>query len=265
MKRSIIAIALLVFSVSGVRADIVTRPIEYTHGDAVLEGYLAYDDTITVATPAVLIFHEWWGINSYAQRRAREIAALGYVAFCVDMYGKGIRPTTPEEAGKQATIYRSDRMLMRSRAQAGLDALLNYPFVDKNRIAAIGYCFGGGAALELARSGADLVGVASFHGNLDTPYPAKKGFIKAKVLILHGAEDPVTPPDKLASFEAEMKDAGVDWQVNIYCDAVHAFTNPDSGNDPSKGAAYNKNADLRSWEALKIFLKEIFSSSLTNT
>ena len=261
MKRSIIAILLFVLAASGVHAEITTRSIEYMSGGTTMEGYLSFDDSITQETPTVLIFHEWWGINPYVERRAKEIAELGYVAFCVDIYGKGIRPATPAEAGQQATIYRKDPMLMRARAKAGLDAILNYPFVDKDRIAAIGYCFGGGAALELARSGADLVGVASFHGNLDTQYPAGKGDIKGKVLILHGADDPVTPPAKLASFEAEMKAAGVDWQVNIYCDAVHAFTNPDSGNDPSKGAAYNKNADLRSWKALKIFLNEIFGSN----
>jgi dienelactone hydrolase len=256
---------LLIFTAACARAEIITRRVEYTSGKAVMEGYLAYNSATAPKTPAVLIFHEWWGINPYVQRRAKEIAELGYVAFCVDIYGKGIRPKTPAEAGQQAAIYRKDPMLMRKRAQAGLDEVKTFKFVDKKRIAAIGYCFGGGSALELARSGAGLVGVASFHGNLDTQYPAKKGGIKGKILILHGAEDPVTPPAKLASFEAEMKNAGVDWQVNIYCDAVHAFTNPDSGNDPSKGAAYNRNADLRSWEALKIFLKEIFSSSLTNT
>jgi dienelactone hydrolase len=174
------------------------------------------------------------------------------------MYGKGVRPKNTDEAAAQASIYRKDRQLMRRRAQAGLQVLVDSKLVDSKRIAAIGYCFGGGTVLELARSGANLAGVVSFHGNLDTPNPADAKSIKGKVLVLHGGADPYVPTEQLAAFEKEMTDAGVDWQMVIYGGAVHSFTNADSGTDPAKGAAYNEQADKRSWLAMKQFFEEIF-------
>jgi dienelactone hydrolase len=190
--------------------------------------------------------------------RARELARLGYVAFAIDMYGKGVRPKTQEEASAQATPFYKDRQMMRRRANAGLEVLRNNRLVDPKRIAAIGYCFGGGTALELARSGADIAGVVSFHGTLDTPNPDDAKRIKCKVLAQTGGSDPFVTKDKVNAFEDEMTKAGADWQLNVYGGAVHSFTNPDSGNDPSKGAAYNKEADQRSWEAMKQFFAEIF-------
>lgn len=239
-------------------AAIKNQVVEYRDGDTVLEGYLAYDDTLKEKVPAVLIVHEWTGLGSYIKKRVGQIAGLGYVAFAIDMYGKDIRPTNTQDAAKQASIYRQDRQLMRRRALAGLAEVKRFPFVDAKRIAAIGYCFGGGVVLEMARSGADLKGVVSFHGNLDTPHPEDAKNIKAEVLVLHGADDPNVTGEQVLAFENEMRAAGVDWQMNIYGNAVHSFTNPDSGNDPSKGAAYNKEADMRSWEAMKAFFKEIF-------
>lgn len=235
-----------------------TQVVEYKHGNTVLQGYLAYDDAVQGKRPGVMIVHEWTGLGSYVKHRAEQLAKLGYVAFAIDMYGKGIRPTNPKDAAAQANIYRSDRKLMRDRATAGLAMLQKNPLTDPNRIAAIGYCFGGGTVLELARSGAPIAGVVSFHGNLDTPNPADAKNIKARVLVLQGANDPYVPPAQVDAFEQEMRTAGVDWQLIAYGGAVHSFTNPDSGNDPSKGAAYNEKADKRSFAAMQQFFAEIF-------
>jgi len=239
-------------------AAIQKKTVEYRDGNTVLEGYLAYDDAIQGKRPGVLVVHEWNGLGSYTKKRTEQLAELGYVAFAVDMYGKGIRPKNREESGAQANIYRSNRQLMRSRANAGLVVLQQNPLTDSNRIAAIGYCFGGGTVLELARSGANIAGVVSFHGNLDTPNPSDAKAIKAKVLVLHGANDPYVPAEQVAAFESEMRQADVDWQLMAYGGVVHSFTNPEAGNDPSKGVAYNEAADKRSWAAMKQFFAEIF-------
>jgi dienelactone hydrolase len=255
----IFVLALAVIVSNPAKAAVITKTVEYKDGDTVLEGYLAYDDTLKGKVPAVLIVHEWTGIGSYVKGRAEQIAGLGYVAFAVDIYGKGIRPADSNEAAKQAAIYRGDRQLMRRRALAGLEEAKKLPFVDASRIAAMGYCFGGGVVLELARSGADLKGVVSFHGNLDTPNPDDAKNIKARVLVCHGADDPYVSQEQVTAFWNQMRKTKVDWQMIIYGNAVHSFTNPDSGNDPSKGAAYNKEADTRSWQAMKVFFNEIFS------
>jgi len=230
--------------------------IEYKQGDTTCEGYLA-GDTTAGKRPAVLIVHDWMGLGKFSIAKADELAKLGYVAFAVDIYGKGVRPTGPKEAGTQAGKYKADRQLLRARVRAALDVLKQNEHVDPKRIAAIGYCFGGTTVLELARSGAAVAGVVSFHGGLDSPVPAVNG-IKCKVLALHGADDPYVPPAEVAGFEAEMTKAGVDWQLIKYSGAVHAFTNPDAGHDNSKGAAYNEKADQRSWEAMKLFIAEVF-------
>ncbi len=248
--------------VSSALAAIKTQVVEYKHGNTVLEGYLAYDDAIQGKRPGVLVVHEWTGLGSYVKGRAQQLAKLGYVAFAVDMYGKGIRPKNPKDAGAQAAIYRSNRQLMRDRVKAGLSVLQQNSLTDARRIAAIGYCFGGGTVLELARSGAPVVGVVSFHGNLDTPNPADAKNIRGKVLVLHGAVDPYVPPAQVAAFEKEMNDAQVDWQLVSYGGGVvHSFTNPEAGNDPSKGAAYNAAADRRSFAAMTQFFQEIFAMS----
>jgi len=245
-------------SVFTANAEVVSEVLEYKQGDTVLEGYLSYDNSISGKRPGVLVVHEWKGVGPYVKRRAEELAKLGYIAFAADIYGKGVRPQTNDEASKVASIYRNDRKLMRARASSGLDVLKNHKLTDTKRIAAIGYCFGGTTVLELARSGADIAGVVSFHGGLDTPSPEDAKQIKTKVLALHGGDDPFVTAEHVAAFEDEMKKGGVDWQMNVYGGAVHSFTIPEAGNDPSKGAAYNERADKRSWEAMTNFFAEIF-------
>ncbi len=257
MKYWLSALAALTCAV-GAQADLHTETVEYRQGDTVLEGYLAYDTAVEGKRPGVMVAHEWMGLGPYAKRRVDQLASLGYVAFAADIYGKGIRPTNREEAAAQAGKYRKDRPLLRARARAGLDFLKSHDLVDSKRVAAIGYCFGGGTVLELARSGADLAGAVSFHGNLDTPDPADAKNIKAKILVLHGANDSAVPPEQVAAFMDEMRKAGVDWQFVAYGGAVHSFTNPDSGSDKSRGAAYDEKADHRSWEAMKSFFAELF-------
>jgi len=240
------------------QAKVQTQLVEYKQGNSVLEGYLAYDDATKGKRPGVMIVHEWTGIGSYVQQRAQQLAKLGYVAFAADIYGKGIRPKNPQEAAQQANIYRSNRQLMRDRATAGLQVLQKNTLTDPRRIAAIGYCFGGGTVLELARSGASVAGVVSFHGNLDTPNPNDAKNIKGKVLVLHGAEDPLVPVGQVLNFAQEMDKNNVDWQLIAYGGAVHGFTNPEAGNDKSQGVAYNASADRRSFAAMRQFFGEIF-------
>lgn len=251
-------VAGMLFSASLASGAVRTEAVAYKHGETLLEGYLAFDDRGEEKKPGVLVVHEWRGLTDYAKGRARQLAEAGYVAFALDMYGKGVVAHDNAEAAALAKIYRSDRALMRARARAGLDVLLKHPRVDRSRVAAIGYCFGGGTVLELARSGADIAGVVSFHGNLDTPDPRDARNIKAKVLVLHGADDPHVPQAQVLAFQDEMRQAKVDWQMIFYGGAVHAFTNPAMGNDPSRGAAYNAAADARSWQAMLAFFREIF-------
>ncbi|HEY3309856.1 MAG TPA: dienelactone hydrolase family protein [Desulfuromonadaceae bacterium] len=256
-KLSFLLLAVLSLAINA-EAAVKTKYIEYKQGNTILEGYLAWDNAKTGKRPGVLVVHEWTGLGPYVQKRAEMLAGLGYVAFAADIYGKGIRPASQAEAAKIATIYKDDRSLMRARARAALDTLKAQQNVDQKRLAAIGYCFGGTTVLELARDGADIKGVASFHGGLSTPKPEDARNIKAKVLAMHGADDPFVKPDEVTTFQQEMRAAKVDWQFITYGNAVHSFTNPEAGTENSKGAAYNEKADLRSWEAMKQFFAEIF-------
>ncbi|MEW6086894.1 MAG: dienelactone hydrolase family protein [bacterium] len=256
MKNMLIIGIVLLLTIK-ISAELRTEVVEYKHGDAILEGYLVYESNIEGKRPGVIVVHEWWGHNQYVRKRAEQLAGLGYLAFAIDMYGKGKTAKNAKEAGELAGRFRGDRELMRARANAGLDVLKKHDLADAKRIAAIGYCFGGTTVLELARGGAGLSGVVSFHGSLDAPNYDKKD-IKAKVLVLHGGDDSSVKPEHMSGFQDEMRKSNVDWQVYIYGGAVHSFTNPDSGNDPSKGVAYNEKADMRSWEAMKLFFAEIF-------
>lgn len=248
----------LFFLTASAQAKVITKTVEYKDQGTILQGYLAYDDAIKGSRPGILVVHEWTGLGSFVKQRAEKLAKLGYVAFAADIYGKGVRPASPEEAGKVAGSYKKNRPLLRERALAGLSALKQQPFVDAKRLGAIGYCFGGTTALELGRAGADVAAIVSFHGGLDNPNPADAKNIKGKVLVLHGADDPNVPDSQVGAFESEMRNAKVDWQLVKYSGAVHAFTNPEAGSDNSKGVAYNALADRRSWQAMRDFFQEVF-------
>lgn len=238
------------------QAAIKTELVEYKDGDTVLEGYLAYNDKLKGPRPGILVAHAWKGLGEFEQGRARALAELGYVAFATDVYGKGVRAKDYKEAGELAGKYKGDRALLRSRINAGLQAMKKNARVDANNIVAIGYCFGGTTVLELARSGAEIKGVVSLHGGLDTPTPADAKNIKTRVLVLHGGIDPYVKDPELTAFMNEMREANVDWQIVTYGGAMHAFTDK-AYTDPSMGALYNERADVRSWSQLQLFLSEV--------
>lgn len=249
-------IFLLLALGAAARAEIVSKPVEYKEGSTTLEGLWVHDDSLRGKQPSVLVVHQWKGLSDYEKKRAEMLAKLGYNVFAVDIYGKGIRPGNPKDAAAEAGKYKSDRALLRARVNAGLEQLKKFPETDPKRIAAIGYCFGGTTALELARSGADIAGVVSFHGAIGPAAPGKP--IKAKILALHGVDDPFVPADEVKAFEDEMRKAGADWELVAYGNSVHSFTDWTAGNDNSKGSAYNEKADKRSWETMKQFFAEIF-------
>jgi dienelactone hydrolase len=257
VMKKFIPVFLALAGALSAHAKIVTQLVEYKQDDTTLEGYLAYDDSVSGKRPGVLVVHQWLGLTDYEKHRADQLAALGYVAFCADIYGKGAGPKNVQEAGALAGKYKGDRALLRDRVKAGLEVLEKNKLVDPKRIAAIGYCFGGTTVIELARSGADLAGIVSFHGGLDSPTPADGKNIKCKVLVQAGADDPFQKPEDLTAFESEMRDSKVDWEITFYGNAVHAFTQPDPGFS-NPGAKYNEKADKRSWQAMKTFFAEIF-------
>lgn len=240
-------------------AEVRGRDVEYKHGDLVLEGFLAEPAKGSGKLPAVIVFHEWDGLGDYVKRRARMLAELGYVAFAADVYGKGVRAKSPEESQKLSAKYREDRALTRGRAQAALDYVRALPNVNTDRIGAIGYCFGGMVALELARSGAPVAATVSFHGNLATPNPADAKQIKGGVLVLNGDADPLISKEEIAGFKDEMEKAGVRYKFIGYPGAVHAFTNPARVAKPGAAAAYHARADKDSWQEMRRFLKAEFA------
>jgi len=256
-----LALCLLCAATCPASAAIKTTMVDYKEGDTQLSGYLAYDDALQGKRPGVIVVHEWYGLNDYAKKRAEQLAGLGYVAFAADIYGKGVLAKDAKEAGAMAGKYKEDRPLLRARVNAALETLRKLPNVDTSKVAAMGYCFGGTTVLELARSGADVVGVVSFHGALGTPTPVEAGKLKAKILALHGADDPFVPENEVGQFVKEMRDAKADWELVAYGNSVHGFTNPGNGNDNSKGAAYNAEADRKSWERMKDFFNEVFGVS----
>ncbi len=248
---------LLLFG-SLIAADLKEQTILYEQGGNTLEGYAVYNAAVKGKAPGIMIIHQWKGPGEYEKMRARMFAEMGYAVFVADIYGQGIRPKDAKEAGEQAGKYRADRKLMRERAAAGLKKMKELPYVDPERTVVAGYCFGGGCALELARSGAETKGVIVFHGNLDTPNPDDAKSIKARIIVLTGADDPNVPWTQIEAFKKEMEDAKVDWYLTAYGGAVHAFTDKGAGNDPAKGAAYNEKADKRSWIAAVEFLNSLF-------
>jgi dienelactone hydrolase len=244
---------------SPAQAKIRTAFVDYRDGATVLQGYLAVDDSRKGRRPGILVIHEWKGLDGYVQRRAREVAALGYVAFAPDIYGKGVRPKNAEEAGREAGKYRADPALLRRRARAGLQVLQRRPDVDSKRLGSMGYCFGGGASLELARSGAPVRGVVSFHRNLATKQPQDARAIRGRVLVLHGAADPLVPPKQVAAFKAEMAAARKPYKLVAYPRAVHGFTNPENAKNPTPAVNYDARADRLSWAEMKRFWAQVFA------
>ncbi|MFO0836999.1 MAG: dienelactone hydrolase family protein [Phycisphaerae bacterium] len=257
MERAL-AIGLTLIVVAAAQAKLVTQTIEYKHDQLTLKGYLAYDDAASGKRPGVLVVHEWWGCNEYARKRAEQLAGLGYVALAVDMYGEGVTTSDPNKAGELAGQARKDVEQWRARVRAGLDALVKQEQCDPKRVAAIGYCFGGSTVLQLAFSGADVAGVVSFHGSLMPPKPDDK--IKAKILVLHGADDPMVPAEAISAFQEGLRKAGADWQMTYYGKAVHSFTNPGADAVGIDGVRYDRSADLRSWQAMRQFFNELFET-----
>lgn len=255
MKRGL-SLLIGLLTATALHAAVQFQKVEYKEGDTICEGLLVYDDMFQGKRPGMIVAHQWKGLTDYEKMRGEMLAMRGYVVLCSDVYGKGVRADNPKDAAALAGKYKNDRKLLRARINAALAFLRKQERVNPQLIGAIGYCFGGTTVLELARSGADLKGVVSFHGGLGSPTPADAKNVKCKVLALHGADDPFVPTEEVVAFEKEMRDAKVDWQLVAYGGAVHSFTDKSAGNDNSKGAAYNEKADLRSWREMKMFLDE---------
>ncbi len=253
--KKLMALALTVFLLATGQA-FAGQAIEYKDGDTVLEGYFARTKAHAPA-PVVLIIHQWKGLGEYEKRRADMLAEMGYNAFAIDMYGKGIHPKTNEEAGKLAGEYKADPKKSVQRINAALNLVRSMSSIGP-QIAVIGYCFGGTMALELARSGATVDGIVTFHGGLATPDPVTKpGIIKPSIQVQTGADDPHVKPEEVKAFTDEMNTAGADWVLVTHSHAVHSFTEKEAGTDNAKGAAYNAKADQRSWAYALDFLKTV--------
>lgn len=268
MKLYTFLVVLLMLSVCVQAADvqssnIITEDIEYQVDNTKLNGYLAYDSSIDKKRPGILVVHEWWGHNEYARNRAEMLAELGYVAFAVDMYGDGKLAQHPEDAGKFMKQVTANMSLAEKRLSAALKVLNQQAVTDNSKTAAIGYCFGGGMVLHLARIGADIDGVVSFHGSLGTQNPAKKDTVKARVLILHGEEDSFIPPEQVDAFKEEMQIAGVKYEFIAYPNVKHSFTNPQADEFSEKfnlaALEYNQHADEDSWNRMQMFFDQIFN------
>lgn len=238
--------------------EIVREEIRYTHDGVELTGVIVYDRSRTGRLPGVLVVHEWWGLNEFAKDRAEALAELGYIALACDMYGIDEPVQTPAEAQALAMPLYQDPELFRGRAAAGLEALRRHPRADMTKTAAIGYCFGGAAVLELARSGADLAAVVSFHGSLSTSRPAEPGRVRARVLVCNGAADPLVPMQDRQSFIEEMESANADYLFVEFGRAVHSFTNRDAGDVGIPGVAYHERSDRRSWALMQQWLEDAF-------
>jgi dienelactone hydrolase len=257
----IVLFAVLAIGVASTEAKVIGKNIEYSAEGVVMKGYIAYDDKVSGKRPGVLVVHEWWGHNEYVRKRARMLAELGYTALAVDMYGDGKQAMHPDDAKKFSSETMKNFPVAKARFEAAEDFLKKQPTVDADRIAAIGYCFGGGVALNMARQGVDLKGVASFHGSLGAIKPAEPGMVKAKIRVYTGADDKFVPAEAVAAFTKEMTDAKADFKVIAYPGAIHSFTSPEAtelGKKFNLPMAYNEKADKESWEDMKTFLTMIF-------
>lgn len=259
MRTLAFAVASSLALVGTARAAVKTQDLEYKQGDTVLQGFLAWDDAQKGKRPGVLVIHEWWGHNQHAREQARRLAQAGYVGFALDMYGKGKVATHPKDAQAFMEEATKDAAVVAARFQAALDVLKKQPQVDADKLGAIGYCFGGTVALELARAGADLDAVGVFHGGVKpVSAPAQKGKVKARILVQEGGADPMIPKEQIDAFRKEMKDAGARAEVIVYPDAKHSFTNPEADKHKMDALAYSADADKKSWAALLKHLKAAF-------
>ena len=253
-----LAMAAVLLSQSPGNADVKTRELEYRQGETVLQGFIAWDDAVRGKRPGVLVVHEWWGHNVHARHQARRLAEAGYIGFALDMFGKGKVATHPQDAQAFVNEVTKDPAVLAARFNAALEQLKRDPHVDTTRLAAIGYCFGGAVVLDMARAGAPLAAVVTFHGALATKAPAQPGKVKARVLVLTGGADPFVPPEQVEAFKREMQAAGVRVEVISYPGAKHGFTNPDAGQYGMAQLAYDAEADRQSWAAMLKLLKEVF-------
>lgn len=256
MKEFALTIMILFCSVLNGITSIKKEIVEYKHGETLLKGYLIYDSLLKAKRPGIVLIHDNMGINDFIQQRAENLAQDGYIIFALDMFGKEYKPQDRKEAKKKANEFYQDRIKMRERAYEGYLVLREQKNVNPDKIGAIGFSFGGTVALELVRNGAEIKCTICFHSNLDTPEKDKDNNIMGSILILLGADDPFISPEEIKLFQEEMHKKNVDWQMNIYGNAVRGFTNPDFGFDKSDGTAYHYYSDKRAWEALKMFLRE---------
>jgi len=262
IKIAILLISVTIFQVTPVKAEVISEVVNYQIEGQSFTGYLSYDDAITGKRPGVLVVHEWWGHNAYARRRAEMLAAMGYTAFALDMYGSGKLAEHPDDAQKfmQATI--ANMKVAEARFNAAKQLLQKHPSVESNKIAAIGYCFGGGTVLHMARQGTDLAGVVSFHGSLATKTPAQAGQVKANILVFNGADDTFVTAEQIDGLKQEMKTAGAHLEFINYPGVKHSFTNPeadDFGKRFNMPLVYNAEADKDSWQRMQVFLEQVFN------
>jgi dienelactone hydrolase len=263
MQKIVFGIVALVYLMTGqVQAGVVGKEVNYSAGGTTFKGYLAWNDSTTKKRPGVLVVHEWWGQNEYARKRARMLAQLGYVALAVDMYGNGKQASHPKDAAAFSSAVMKNLDKAEDRFMAAYRLLQQQPQVEPDHIAAIGYCFGGGVVLAMARRGVDLDAVVSFHGSIMAGAPARKGKVKARVLVLNGADDPFVNAEQRAAFKQDMTQAGVQYEMIDYPGAKHAFTNPQAdqyGTQFKLPLAYNAKADQLSWQKMQEFLQQVFA------
>lgn len=260
MNKLLMFITLAFISMN-LQARVIGKAIDYTDGKTSMQGYIAYDDSVKGQRPGIIVVHEWWGHNEYARQRARMLAEQGYVALAVDMYGDGLQAEHPQDAMKFSGQLNSNFSMAESRFDAAMTVLKQQAMVDNDKLAAAGYCFGGGTVLQLARNGLDVDVVAVFHGSLASAKPAQKGQVKAKVLVFNGEDDPMVKPEQIQAFKQEMTQAKVDYKFFNYAGAKHAFTNPGAdelGRKFNLPLAYNKKADKRSWSEFIRTLERTF-------
>ncbi len=259
MNRFLAIVLSSLISVAA-QAEVQTQEIVYQIGEKEFTGYLAFDDAVSGKRPGILVLHEWWGHNAYARRRAEMLATLGYTAFALDMYGTGKVADHPDDATKFMQVVTGNMPELKNRFQAALKILLTQPSVNREKVAAIGYCMGGGISLNMARAGMDLKGVVVFHGSLGTNEPVKPGQVKAEIMVFTGAADPFVPPEQVQAFEKEMKSAGVRYTLKSYPGVKHSFTNPDADGFAERFGmplAYDKSADEDSWQRMRAFFHKV--------